>query len=89
MVVIVDGNQLTKLQVAGLGGGLAGNTLHGASVTEEGVGVVVEQLEAGLVEAGGVVSLGHGETDGIGEALSEGTGGDFDTGGVVLRSVSI
>lgn len=45
--------------------------------------MVVDQLEAGLVEDGASVPLSNGKTDGVGETLTEGTGGDLDTGGVV------
>jgi hypothetical protein len=41
--------------------------------------VVVEDLVAVLVEGGAEVSLSDGKTDGVGETLTEGTGGDLDT----------
>lgn len=50
--------------------------------------MVVDQLEAGLVEDGASVGLGHGETDGIGETLAEGASGDLDTRGVVGLGVA-
>jgi len=87
VVVVVDGDQLAKLQMTGLGSGLGGNTFHGTSITEEAEGVVVEQVVTGLVKAGRNVSLGHGETDSIGETLTQRTSGDFNTGGVVLQIV--
>jgi len=65
-----------------------GNTLHGTSITEESVGVVVDQLESGLVEDGGSVALSDGKTDSVGETLSKRTGGDFNTGSVVLFRVT-
>lgn len=79
VVVIVDGNEVTQFQVTSHTGGLAGNTLHGATVTEEDVGVIVEQPIAGLVEHGGAVSLGNGQTNGVAETLTQGAGGDLDT----------
>jgi hypothetical protein len=88
VVVIVDGNEVSELQVTGSGGGLAGNTLHSATITEEHVHVVVDQLVAGLVEDGGGVLLGDSETDGIGETLTERASGDLDTGGVVGLGVT-
>lgn len=88
VVVIVDGNEVAQLQVTSHGGGLTGNTLHGAAIAEEGVGVVVQELVAGLVEDTSGVSLGNGQTDGVGETLAEGTGGDLDTGGVVSLGVT-
>ena len=86
MVVIVDANQLPQLQVTSLGGGLRSQTLHGASVSEEAVSVVVEQLEAGLVERGGAVGLGHSQTNSIGKTLAQRTGGNLHAGGVVLQA---
>jgi hypothetical protein len=83
VVVIVDGNEVPELQVASHGSSFAGNALHSAAITEEHECVVVDQIEAGLVEDSGSVGLGHGETDSIGETLAERTGGDLDTGGVV------
>jgi len=83
VVVIIDGNEVAELQVTGHGSSLAGNTLHRAAITEECECVVVDQLVAGLVEDGGSMPLSNGETDGVGEALAERTGGDLDTGGIV------
>lgn len=88
MVVIVDGNEVSELQVTGSGGGLAGNALHSATITEEHVNVVVDQLIAGLVEDGGGVLLSNGETDGICETLTKRASGDLDTGGVVGLGVT-
>jgi hypothetical protein len=62
---------------------LAGNTLHGAAITEEHVSVVVDQIEAGLVENGCSMRLRNSKTDGIGETLSERTGGDFNARSIV------
>jgi hypothetical protein len=45
--------------------------------------MVVDQVETWLVEYSTGVSLGDRETDGIGEALTEGTGGYFDARCVV------
>ena len=70
------------------GGSLAGNTLHSTTITEVHVGVVVEEVIAGLVEGGSSLSLGNGQTDGVGETLTERTGGDLNTGGVVSLGVT-
>jgi len=88
VVVIVDGNQVAELKVTSHGCGLGGNTLHSTAITEEHVGVVVEELEAGLVVHTTRVGLGHGETDGIGETLAKRTSGDLNTGGVVSLGVT-
>lgn len=83
MVVVVDTDQVAELQVTSGGGSLGSNTLHGATITEEEVGVVVNKVEGRLVVDGGGVSLGDGETDGVGETLAERTSGDLDTWGIV------
>lgn len=87
-VVVVDSNEVTELQVTSHGGGLAGNTLHGAAITEEAVCVVVEEGVAGLVEDGSGVTLSNGKTNGVGETLTQRTSGDLDTGGVVSLGVT-
>jgi hypothetical protein len=88
VVVVIDGNEVAQLQVASHGGGLGGDTLHGATITEESVGVVVDKVKAGLVEDTSSVSLGNGQTDGVGETLAKRTSGDLDTGGVVSLGVT-
>jgi hypothetical protein len=88
VVVVVDGNEVAELQVASHRSSLAGDALHSAAITEEHVGVVVDQVEAGLVEDGGGVCLAHGKTNGIGETLAEGSGGDLDTGSVMGLGVT-
>jgi hypothetical protein len=88
VIVVVDGNQVAELKVTGHGGGLGGDTLHGAAITKEGVSVVVEQLKAGLVEDTTGVGLGDGETNSVGETLAERTSGDLNTGGVVGLGVT-
>lgn len=87
-VVIVDGNEVTKLQVTGHRGSFAGNTFHSTAITEEAVGVVVEEVIAGLVECTSSLSLGNGKTNGVGETLTERTSGDLNTGGVVSFGVT-
>lgn len=70
-VVIVDGNQVSQLQMTGKRTGLGGNTLLETTVTKETVGVVVNQGEVLLVEDGTHVGLGNGETDGVGDTYKE------------------
>lgn len=68
--------------------GFAGNALHGAAITEKGVGVVVDQIVAGLVVDSSGVGLGDGQTNCVGETLTQRTRGDLDTGGVVGLGVT-
>lgn len=74
--------------MTGHGGGLAGNTLHSTAITEEAVCVVVEEVVVGLVEGSSGLSLGNGETNGVGETLTQRTGGDLNTGSVVRLGVT-
>jgi hypothetical protein len=83
VVVVVDANQVSKLQMASHASSLAGDTLHGASITEKEKCVVVDQVEAILVVDGGGVCLGNGKTNGISEALAEWSSCDFDTWGIM------
>lgn len=46
------------------------------------IGIVVNQVEAGLVVEGSHVCLGNSETDGVREALTERTSSDLDAVGV-------
>lgn len=83
MVVVVDHDQVTELEVTSGGCGLRGNTLHGASITEEAVSVVVDEVITWLVEDTSGVGLGNSKTDGVGETLTKRTSGDLNTWGVV------
>jgi hypothetical protein len=88
VVVVIDGNQVAQLKVTSHGGSLGGDTLHSAAITEEGVSVVVEQLETGLVVDTAGVGLGNGQTNGVGETLTQRTSGNLNTGGVVRLGVT-
>ena len=88
MVVIVDGNQVAELQVAGQGASLTRDTLHQATIAEEAVCVVVDQVEARLVVDGSGVGLGNGKTNSVADTLAQRTSGYLDTGGVVGLGVA-
>jgi hypothetical protein len=83
VVVVVDADEISELQMAGQTGGFRGDALHGTAIPKNAVGVVADDVEAVSVEDGGGVSLSDGETDGVAEALAERAGGDLDAGGVV------
>lgn len=83
VVVVPDSDEVAELKVTSQGGSLAGNTLHQATIAEEAVCVVVNQVKAGLVEGSGGVSLGHGQTDSVGDTLTQGASGDLNAGGVM------
>jgi len=88
MVVIVDSDEVAELQVTSHTGGLACDTFHCTSVAEEAVGVVAEELKVGLVECSSDVLLCNRKTNGIGETLTEGSGGHLNTGAVVRFRVT-
>jgi len=88
VVVIVNGNQVTQLQVTGGRGSLAGNALHSAAITKKHVSVVVDQLEAGLVEDGCSMRLRNCKANSVGETLTKRASGDFNTGSVMRLGVA-
>ena len=63
--------------------GLAGDTLHQATITKEAVCVVVDKVEAILVEDSGGVRLRDRQTNSVADTLAKGSGGDLNTRGVV------
>jgi hypothetical protein len=65
-----------------------GDAFHQTAVAQEGVGVVIDDGVAGLVELGGQCLFGDGETDGIGDALAERAGGGFDARGVACLVIA-
>lgn len=50
--------------------------------------MVVNNVKSRLVEGGGSVSLGHGQTNSVAHTLTEGAGGDFDSGGIMGLGVA-
>lgn len=64
-------------------GSLAGNTFHGTTIAEESKGVIVDDLETGLVERGSGVRLCDREPNSIGKTLAKRTGCDFNARGIV------
>lgn len=60
---------------------LGRDTLHQAAVTEEDVGVVVDEIEARLVVRASKVGLSDGKTDSVGDTLAEGTSGNLNAVG--------
>ena len=87
-VVVVEIDQLAQLEEARDGGGFGANAFHEVAVGAEGVGVVVDDGEAGLVEALGQPALGERHTDAVAEALAERAGGGFDAGGMAVFGVA-
>ena len=88
VVVVVEDDDVAEAEVAGEGGGFSGDALLEAAVAAHGVDGVVEDGEVLLVELGGELLLGDGHTDGVADALAEGTGGNFNTRGHVNLGVA-
>ena len=64
--------------MTGQGCRLHGDPFHDVTVGNDPIGIVVDDLVAGLVVAGGEVRFGHRHADAVGESLPERSGGDFD-----------
>lgn len=69
-------------------GGLASNTLHQASITGKHISEVLDDFEVGLVESSGKMGLSDGESNSVGETLTERASRDFNAVGVVVFGVA-
>ena len=79
MIVVIDGDQITKLKMTCCAGSLTRNAFHSAPIAKEHESVVVYKVKARFVEDSSSVCLCNRKTDGIGKALSKWTGGNLDT----------
>ena len=77
-VVVVQHDQLRQAQRAGQRTGFVRNAFHQAAVADEGVSIVIDHVQAGLVEFGGQQFFGQRHAHGVGEALTQRAGGGFD-----------
>ena len=87
-VRVVDPAEVGELEVAGEAGGLGGDAFHHVAVAAEGVDVVVEEVEAGLVVVGPKPLAGRGHADAGGHALAERPGGGLDAAGPAVFGVA-
>ena len=78
-IVIEQHDQLVQLLVPCQRDGFLADAFHQVAVGGQHIGVVVDSR---LAELGGEHALGHGHADRRGNALSEWSGGGFDTGRV-------
>ncbi len=69
-------------------GGFASDAFHKIAVAALGVGVVVEQIEAGAVVSGTEPLGGDRHTDAVAATLAEGAGGGFYPRGVAMLGVA-
>ncbi len=88
VVLVVEVDNLAELEVAGNGGGFEGDAFHDVAVGDDAVGVMVDDLVAGPVEGFSQEPFRHGETDTVGQPLSERAGGDFDTRSIAALRVT-
>jgi hypothetical protein len=79
-VVVVTDDQLAQGEVASDRGRFLADALHHVAVRADHVGVVVDELVSGAVEALGEEALGHRHAHRVGEALPERPGRDLDAG---------
>ncbi|MNZ78871.1 hypothetical protein D3C78_974610 [compost metagenome] len=87
-VVIVEGDQLAQAQGTGQGSDFVGNAFHHATVTQEHIGVVVDDVMTFAVELRAHDFFGKGKTNGVGQTLAERTGGGLDAWGVTELRVA-
>ena len=69
--------RLRELEVTGERQGLLRDAFHQAAVAGQHIGLVIDEV---IAEAGIQMPLGHGEADGIGNALAQRPGRRFDAG---------
>ena len=77
-VVVVEGDQLAELEVAGQRRGLGRDALLEVAVGADDVGAVVDDLVAGPVELAREAALRDGHAHAVDEALAERAGGGLD-----------
>ena len=83
MVIVIYTDQVSELQMASQGSSFASNSLLGTSIAKKAISVVANQVKAWLVEDSTSMSLSYGEANGIGETLTQRTGGNFNTRRIV------
>jgi hypothetical protein len=84
LVVVVKIDQLAQGPVARQRGRLRGDALHQIAVADDGIGMVVNDLVAGLVEPGGHEALGQRQAHAVAKALSQRAGGGLDARGQAM-----
>ena len=82
-VVVEEADELAELQMAGERRRFVRDALHEIAIAGDEPGVVVHQRVLCGVETRCQVRFGQRHADRVGHALSQRSGGGFDTGGVV------
>src|SRR5665213_2194312 len=70
-VVVIEVDQLAELQMARERRGLRRDALHQVTVTDDPVGEMVDDLEAGAIVRGSQMRLGYRQTHAVAEALAQ------------------
>ncbi len=87
-IVIVESDQLVQAKGASQRADFMGDAFHQTAVAHEHIGVVIDDLVPVAVELRSHDLLGHGEADGIGQALTQRTGGGLDARGIAELRVT-
>ena len=77
-VVIVEGDQFAQAQGAGQRANFVGNAFHHAAITQEHVGVVIDNVMARTVELRAHDFFGQGKAHSVGQALTQRASGGFN-----------
>ena len=88
LITVVDDDELAQAQGARQRTGLVGNAFHQAAIADGGVGVVVDDIQAGAVELRGQGAFGDGHAHGIRQALAQGSGRGLYPGGIAILRVA-
>ena len=88
VVVVPEADQLGQAPGAGQRGGFMRDAFHQAAVAQEHPGAVVDDLVFGAVVALSQQLLGQGEAHGVGQTLTQRTGGRLHAGGFMVLGVA-
>ena len=88
VIGIINEDEVIELIVTGKGDRFFGDAFLEATVTVEGDDVVIKEGVFRGVEFCGGAFTGEGEAGGVGDALTEGTGGGFNPNGVAELGVT-
>ena len=83
-VVIIEANQLTQFQRAGQRTYLVRDTFHQTAITKKDIGVMIDQIQVGLVELCGHSALGNCHPYRIAYSLPKRSGRCFNPGGIAI-----
>ena len=84
VVVIVESDQFTQTQRTSQGTGFMRNTLHQTTVTQENVGVMVDDFMAIAVEVGSQSFFSNCHSNTVGNTLAKRTRCGFHPGGIAI-----